>query len=208
MYYGIFCSRHVAKTCYPILFCQCSHLCFTQSFAGLSCCAAVLTSEIWGSACQCLPQGRAVTFNSISQKDKVSPAVPSIFRQSIAEVSVACGCGDYYSVTPASWDTRHFVLPTVALTCHALVPGSGINMCRLNPSRPPSSTCEHYTCSKFESSVKYCGRAAAARWSYATKSVSADLHGTCEVRGTRPHLSLKDTGSGKTDIFPIEGYCH
>lgn len=47
-----------------------------------------------------------------------------------------------------------------------------------------------------------------ARLSYATKSVSADLHGTSKVRGTRRHLSLEDVGPGKTDIFPKEGYCH
>lgn len=43
---------------------------------------------------------------------------------------------------------------------------------------------------------------------YATQSVSADLHGTGEVRGTGRHLSLKDLEPGKTDTFPIGGYSH
>lgn len=47
-----------------------------------------------------------------------------------------------------------------------------------------------------------------ARLSYATKSVSADLHGTSKARGTRRHLSLKDVEPGKTDMFPKDGYCH
>lgn len=75
------------------LFRQCPISIFPSSLSG----ASAVVQQLWplrfrGSACQCLPQGTAVTFNSISQKDKVSASLPSIFHLPVCRWSVSSSC--------------------------------------------------------------------------------------------------------------------
>lgn len=120
-----------------------------------------------------------MTFNSISQKDKVSPSLTlHLPPLSIAEVSVACVCREYSCSKPLQVGT-----PTTSNCSHRGTPS-----CQAVPS--------------YEQVLS----TVVVQQSYATQSVSADLHGTGKVRGTGRHLSLKDAEPGKTDTFPIVGY--
>ena len=133
-----------------------------------------------------------MTFNSISQKDKVSlphspPSSASVYR----EVSATCGCRDSYDVSPCKLGHPSPPAPTGVLTRHALVPGWGITMCSPRPWSLPLPPLVNFM--RVPRSVQVLSTAKLQlHTSYATKSISADSHATSKLRGTRRRLSLKD----------------
>lgn len=82
----------------------------------------------------------------------------------------------------------------------------------LQTGTPTTSKSSHHatpSCQAVPSSEQVLS-AVVVQQSYATRSVSADLHGTSKVRGTRRHLSLKDVEPGKTmtlTIWSISSSC-
>lgn len=134
LYYIFFVSGHIQRHC----ICSdlpASYICFTKSFTGPQ--LSYSHRDLWdfgvaiGVGLSVSPSGRAVTFNSISQKDKVSPSLLSIFR-----LCPRLRVQRLLQRNPESWDTHHLRLPLWRSHATPMCQAEGSPCARLKPSSP------------------------------------------------------------------------
>lgn len=193
------------KHFFLILFCQCPHLCFTQPFS-----RPQLLCSRWPLRFGGCDRGRPVSVSlraELWHLTQYPRRIRFLPRSSPSSISVYLSSPWVLGLlqrkplqagTPITSDSHcgaNMPRPRASLRDH-----------RVPPSLPPLVNSIRVPWSVQVLSVAV--MQLHTRLSYATKSVSADLHGTSQVRGTRRHLSLKDVEPGKTGIFPKEGYCH